>query len=99
MDALPRYMGDETLAVWLVWGQTDEDRAAIAEWHAECAAVAAGHERAREIELTDTRSEAPTPTPTTFTATVSLFPTWEAPAAPMIDALRIAVARAHLEAA
>jgi len=47
----------EILAAWVLAEQTDEDRAAIAEWHAECLAVAAKTARARVISETETRNE------------------------------------------
>lgn len=41
----------------LAWTQTEEDRAAIAEFFAEERAVAAGEAYARVIEGTETRNE------------------------------------------
>lgn len=49
------HMNEEALTLFLLWGQTDEDRAGIAEFFADERAVAAGIERARVIAETDTR--------------------------------------------
>jgi hypothetical protein len=56
MDGM-HYMDDITFALWLLWGQTDEDRAAIAQWRADCEAVGREQERARVIAETDTVRE------------------------------------------
>lgn len=77
----------------LLWGQTEADRIAVSQWHADCVAAQAKHAHAVEVNLTDTRDETPAP------ATVRvLFPIWHAEA-PMETALKLAVARIHLEAA
>ena len=59
MDALPRYMSDEGLRLWLIWGQTEEDRAGLREYREELDAMARGMARARRIEATDTHAEGP----------------------------------------
>lgn len=76
------------VALWLIWGQTEEHRAAIAELEADGRAAAAGALRALEITERDTREATPVP----VTARV-LFPVWEREAS-MQDAVC-----AHLEAA
>lgn len=45
MNALPKYMSDEDFADWLLWEQTDEDRAAIADFFEEERRVAQGQAR------------------------------------------------------
>jgi hypothetical protein len=93
MEALPAYMSDEDLALWLIWAQTDADRAGIAAHFEECEAEQASEDRARAIEATETRDFTPAPA----TARV-LFPIWHSEA-PLETALQVAVARVHLEAA
>jgi hypothetical protein len=84
---------DREERAWLLHGQTAEHRAAVAAFFAECDAAAQKAELARVVDATDTRDETPAPK----TARV-LFPVWEAQE-PLADALRLAVARANLEAA
>lgn len=101
---MDKYMDDETLALWKIWEQTDEDRAAIAQYFSDKEAWWAGVQRDRQIAETDTRNEsAPIAIEIALDAEEpatarNLFPVWEA-SEPMGDALRIATARAHLEAA
>jgi hypothetical protein len=84
----------------LLWGITDESEREMQEWREECAARAAHEARAKAIDGTDTREElrleptAITPVPTARV----LFPIWEAEA-PLETAIKLATARAHLEAA
>lgn len=54
---LPPYMSDIEARLWLIWGQTDEDRAAIAQWWADCEAVGRREAIARAIAETDTQDE------------------------------------------
>lgn len=54
---MPSQPTESEITFALSFKQTDEDRAGIAEWHAECAAVAAGVAREREIGMTSTRNE------------------------------------------
>ena len=52
-----RYMDEESLALFLNWEQTDEDRSAIREFFADSERVAAQEAVARRIAATDTVSE------------------------------------------
>lgn len=96
-DAATRWLvelwGTPEQKLELLYGQTEADRAAIAQWNADCEAVAHGALVAKRIQETPTRDETPLPP----TARV-LFPIWEAQE-PLADAVRVALARAHLEAA
>lgn len=58
MDHLT-FMDDEALNLWLLWGQSEEDRAGIAEFFAEERTAAAGEAKARAISETGTVADRP----------------------------------------
>lgn len=64
--------GNEQEKRELLHGQTEADRAEIAEFHAECAAVQRQAAIERVVDETCTRDETPIPT------AQNLFPVWEA---------------------